>query len=86
MEVRSFEIIFAKFYPWNKSCFQDLDSIMPAAKMLRLGSTDSQSEASASLMFVGNNSNSAASPEEAPSAAPTVKEPLKTALQNLFEV
>lgn len=59
---------------------------MPAAKMLRLGSTDSQSEASASLMFVGNNSNSAASPEEAPSAAPTVKEPLKTALQNLFEV
>lgn len=59
---------------------------MPAAKMLRLGSSDSQSEASASLMFVGNNSNAAASPEEAPSAAPTVKEPLKTALQNLFEV
>ncbi|XP_065336321.1 mediator of RNA polymerase II transcription subunit 24 [Cloeon dipterum] len=65
---------------------EDLESMVPAAKMLRLGSTDSQSEASASLMFVANSASQAAVPDDSnTSNLPMIKEPLKTALQKLFE-
>lgn len=67
---------------------QDLEGILPSAKVLRLSSTDSQGE-STSLMFGGGASTSgtsAAATSETSSSVPVLREPLKKALTSLFQV
>jgi phosphoribosylcarboxyaminoimidazole (NCAIR) mutase len=69
---------------------QDMEGIIPSAKVMRLTSTDSQ-EGAANLMFgagaaASTSGSVTAAVAEGPSTIPVLKEPLKKALTGLFRV